>query len=433
MFGRLLRNQQLVKNSFRSYNLHEYQSIELLNKYSIPTPLSFVAHSADEAFQQAIKIDKPEVVVKAQILAGGRGKGFFLPNKFQGGVHIAPVQSVHDIAAKMIGQYLVTRQTGVEGKPCDKVMISEKVNLVRELYLAILLDRKFGGPVLVISSKGGMDIEEVAAKEPHEITSIPINIHTGITADIVAKASQAFNLTGTLIAQFSDILSGLYKLFSQKDLIQLEINPLGITKDERMLICDAKLNFDENASYRQQDTYKERDIRQENNNEIEAQKFGLSYISMDGNIGCLVNGAGLAMATMDLIKLTGGEPANFLDVGGGASEEQIVNALKILETNQSVDAIMVNIFGGIMRCDIIAHGIISAAKKVNLSKPVVARLCGTNWKEASEIIKRSEVSVICENDEEEAVKKIVKIAQIKSLAKEIDVKVTFAPSKNIGV
>mmetsp|Transcript_32849 Transcript_32849/g.32542 ORF Transcript_32849/g.32542 Transcript_32849/m.32542 type:complete len:423 (+) Transcript_32849:46-1314(+) len=414
----------------RNYNLHEYQSIQVLNKYKVPTPISLVAVTPDEAVLQAQKLGIPEVVVKAQVLAGGRGKGHFVPSQFKGGVHVCPVDNVKEIASKMIGQTLVTKQTGAKGKPCDQVMIAEKVSLKKELYLAILLDRKFGGPVLVASPKGGMDIEEVAAKEPHEIHNIAINLHKGITPDVVEKAAAALSLEKGLLGSFEEILRNLYKSFAELDMIQLEINPLGITDDNRILVCDAKLNFDENASFRQKGIYSQRDLRQENQNEIESQKHGLSYIAMDGNIGCLVNGAGLAMATMDLIKLVGGNPANFLDVGGGAQEDQIVNALRILQTNDQVDGILINIFGGIMRCDIIAHGLVSAAHKIHLTKPIVARLCGTNWQEAKEIIRRSDIDAITEQDEEEAVKKIVKISEIARIAKDIKVHVTYSPVKD---
>lgn len=425
MFTRLLKSQSLLR---RNYNLHEYQSIQLLNKYNVPTPLSLVANTPDEAVSQAQTIGKGDVVIKAQVLAGGRGKGHFIPSNFQGGVHIVPQESVKEIANKMLGQTLVTKQTGQYGKPCDKVMIAEKVSLKRELYLAMLLDRKFGGPVLVVSSKGGMDIEEVASKEPHEIASIPINLHTGITVDVVNAASEKLNISGHMKEQFDGILKNLYNSFTKSDMIQLEINPLGVTSDEKVLICDAKLNFDENASFRQKEIYALRDLKQENQDEIESQKWGLSYIAMDGNIGCLVNGAGLAMATMDIIKLKGGEPANFLDVGGGAQEDQIVNALRILESNSQVDGILINIFGGIMRCDIIAHGLVSAAQKISVSKPIVARLCGTNWQEAMEIMRRSNLNVICEQDEEEAVQKIVGITKIVRMAKDVHLKVSFAPN-----
>mmetsp|Transcript_32848 Transcript_32848/g.32541 ORF Transcript_32848/g.32541 Transcript_32848/m.32541 type:complete len:434 (+) Transcript_32848:14-1315(+) len=427
MFSRILKFHSFLKAPVRNYNLHEYQSVEILNKFKIPTPLSFVAHSPEEAVTKALKINQPEVVVKAQVLAGGRGKGHFIPNEFKGGVHICPVASVQEIASKMIGQSLVTKQTGSKGKPCNKVMVAEKVSLKRELYLAILLDRKYGGPVIVISSKGGMDIEEVARKEPQEIHSVPINIHKGITQEVVNEVSQLLNIPKNSI---EEVIKNLYTSFVKLDMIQLEINPLGVTQDDKILICDSKLNFDENASFRQNEIYSQRDLTQENQDEIDAHKYGLSYIAMDGNIGCLVNGAGLAMATMDIIKLVGGSPANFLDVGGGAQEDQIVNALRILETNDQVDGIFINIFGGIMRCDIIAQGLVSAARKIHLTKPIVARLCGTNWREAGEILRRSDMSVITEQDEEEAVKKIVKISEIARIAKDIKVHVTYSPVKD---
>ena len=420
---RILTN--LASSVCRNYNLHEYQSLLLLKSFGVPTPFNKVAFTALEAREIANQIGEDDVVVKAQVLAGGRGKGKFVPGGFEGGVHIIPQSEVHSVADNMIGKTLVTKQTGSAGKPCDKVLVMKKLTLSKEFYLALLLDRKFGGPVLVYSRRGGMDIEEVAAKEPHEIHKIPISLHFGITDKVAEEVTTNLGFPSTKTSEIGGILKSLYKCFTEKDLLLLEINPLGVTDNSDIIVCDAKLNFDDNAIFRQEDTHNARDLRQENNDELEAHEAGLSYISMDGSIGCLVNGAGLAMATMDLIKLLGGNPANFLDVGGGAQESQIVSALKILETNPNVDSVLINIFGGIMRCDIIAHGLITAVEKINFKKPIVARLCGTNWQEAKEIIAKSNINAIYEMEEEAAVKKVVAVSKILTTAKEAGLEVEF--------
>ena len=409
----------------RFYNLHEYQSLLLLKSFGIPTPFNKVAFTATEARDIAEEMGDKEIVIKAQVLAGGRGKGTFEPNGFQGGVHIIPPTSVFDVASHMIGKTLVTKQTGSDGKPCDKVLVMKKLLLAKEFYLAFLLDRKFGGPVLVYSKRGGMDIEEVAAKEPNEIHKIPISLRKGITSEISSEVTSNLGFSAEKSSEIHSLITNLYKVFNEKDLLLLEINPLGVTHDNDIVVCDAKLNFDDNAIFRQEAAHSSRDLRQENLDELEAHDAGLSYISMDGSIGCLVNGAGLAMATMDLIKLMGGNPANFLDVGGGAQESQIVSALKILQNKASVNAVLINIFGGIMRCDIIAHGLITAVEKVNFKKPIVARLCGTNWEEAKEIIAKSSISAIYEQDEEAAVRKAVAMSKIDRIAKKAGIDLEF--------
>jgi succinyl-CoA synthetase beta subunit len=299
------------------------------------------------------------------------------------------------------------------------VLVMKKVPLEKELYLAFLLDRKFGGPVLVYSRKGGMDIEEVAARDPSEIFKVPLSLKEGVTTSIASEVTKNLSFDPSRTSEIFDLLSNMYKLFILKDLLVLEINPLGVTETGEIIVCDAKLNFDDNAIFRQDDTYSARDLRQEDMDEHEAHAAGLSYISMEGTIGCLVNGAGLAMATMDLIKLKGGSPANFLDVGGGAQEDQIVSALKILQGNKDVDSVLINIFGGIMRCDIIASGLITAINKVGFRKPIVARLCGTNWKEAKDIITQSNVGVLYEPDEESAVKKVVAVSKMLRMSREM--------------
>ena len=422
-------SRRLCKNLgaqlLRNYNLHEYQSLLLLQKFGIPTPINKVAFTAAEARDVAREIGDKDVVVKAQVLAGGRGKGKFSPNGFQGGVHIVSQDQVLSTADNMIGKFLITKQTGSQGKPCDKVIVMQKLRLSKEFYLAFLLDRKFGGPVLVFSQRGGMDIEEVASKEPKEIHKIPISLQHHITSEIASEVTKKLGFSHSRALEIKELLTNLYSCFTKNDLLMLEINPLGITDDDKIVVCDAKLNFDDNAIYRQKESHDSRDLKQENMDELVAHDAGLSYISMDGSIGCLVNGAGLAMATMDLIKLMGGSPANFLDVGGGAQEDQIVSALQILQTNSNVDSVLINIFGGIMRCDIIAHGLITAVEKVHFKKPIVARLCGTNWEEAKEIISKSSISAIYEPDEEAAVKKVVAVSKITRLSKQAGLDVIF--------
>lgn len=396
-----------------------------LRKFNLPVPRGVVAHSPSAALSGALKLNLPEVVVKAQVLAGGRGKGYFKPTGLKGGVHVCPPEAVETLASQMIGMTLITKQTGARGKPCDKLLIQEKVSLSKELYFAILMDRKTQGPVIVASPMGGMNIEEVAETHPHAIHSFPFPMDVGLTSSKVDEICDSLEFSSALRREAHKVFPGMWECFAKSDILQLEINPLGVTSDEKLVLCDAKLSFDENASYRQPETYSMRDLRQENFYEIEAQKYGLSYIEMDGNIGCLVNGAGLAMATMDLIKLLGGEPANFLDVGGGSKTDQIIQALRILETNTQVDAILINIFGGIMRCDVIAQGLISAVKQVNIRKPIVARLMGTNSEIAATMLKQSQVPVIFTHEEEDAVEKVVSVAQIVRQARKVGISVSF--------
>ncbi|OMJ92870.1 hypothetical protein SteCoe_4325 [Stentor coeruleus] len=416
--------KKLIPTMCRGYNLHEYQGLMLLKSYGIPTPYNKVAFSPDEAKHIAEEIGDEKVVIKAQVLAGGRGKGKF-EGGLQGGVQIITQGEVQGVASCMIGKHLVTKQTGEEGKIVDKVLVMKKLVLSKEFYLAFLLDRKFGGPVLVYSTQGGMDIEEVSNRNPNDIFKVPISLKRGVTLELSEEVTNNLGFDHTKYQEIHRLLINMYACFTQKDMLLLEVNPLGVTIDGEIVVCDAKLNFDDNAIFRQKATHNERDLRQENLDELEAHNAGLSYISMNGSIGCLVNGAGLAMATMDLIKLLGGSPANFLDVGGGAQEEQIVSALKILQINPKVDSVLINIFGGIMRCDIIASGLVKAAERVNFTKPIVARLCGTNWQEAKDIVAKSNIHAMYEPDEEKAVKKVVSISKMLRIAKESGVKVVF--------
>jgi len=387
--------QSWQQQQVRHLNIHEYQGSSLMRKYGVNVPKGIVVSSVAEV-KQAIKDAFPEekeVVVKSQVLAGGRGLGTF-KNGFKGGVHIAKIDEVVDIAGKMLGQILVTKQTGPGGKPVNKVYICQKLSLANEMYFAITLDRVSAGPVIISCRKGGTSIEDLAEKYPDMIIKVPIDIFKGITDEDAAKVVEG--LAPTLADRDASIdqVKKLYGLFCETDCTLLEINPIAETVDGQLVAADAKLNFDDNAAYRQKEIFAFRDKSQEDPREVSAAEADLNYIGLDGEIGCMVNGAGLAMATMDIIKLHGGTPANFLDVGGNASEGQVVEAFKILTSDEKVKAILVNIFGGIMKCDIIASGIVNAAKQVQLKVPVVVRLEGTNVDLGKSILKESGMTLI---------------------------------------
>ena len=360
-------------------NIHEYQAKQLFEKFKVPTPRGLPASTAAEAEAAALELGGAGLVVKAQIHAGGRGKGTFT-NGFKGGVHL--VQSAAEAAAmagQMLGQTLVTKQTGEAGKHVSKVLIAESVDISHEYYLAILLDRASSKPVVVASREGGMDIEEVAARSPEKIIRETIHPLLGLQAYQSRSLAKKIGLPSSQLNAFHKLLQALYTLYIKSDCSMVEINPLVETPDGRILALDAKFGFDDNALYRQKDIAAMRDLTEEDPRDVEASKFGLNYIGLDGSIACLVNGAGLAMATMDIIKLHGGEPANFLDVGGGASKDQVVAAFKLILSDPKVKAILVNIFGGIMDCNVIAEGIVAAAREVGLSLPLVVRLQGNNF------------------------------------------------------
>lgn len=371
-------------------------------------PKGIVVSSVAEV-KQAIRDAFPgekEVVVKSQVLAGGRGLGTF-KNGFEGGVHIAKIDEAEDIAAKMLGQILITRQTGPEGKPVNKVYICQKLSLANEMYFAITLDRVSAGPVIISCSKGGTSIEDLAEKYPDMIIKVPVDIFKGITDEDAAKVVEG--LAPRLADRDASIdqVKKLYDLFRETDCTLLEINPIAETVDGQLVAADAKMNFDDNAAYRQKDIFSFRDKSQEDPREVSAAEADLNYIGLDGEIGCMVNGAGLAMATMDIIKLHGGTPANFLDVGGNASEGQVVEAFKILTSDEKVKAILVNIFGGIMKCDVIASGIVNAAKQVQLKVPVVVRLEGTNVDLGKSILKESGLALITAENLDDAAQNAV--------------------------
>jgi succinyl-CoA synthetase beta subunit len=388
-------------------NIHEYQAKELLQKFNVATTRGRVAATLDDAEQIARELGDIDIVVKAQIHAGGRGKGSF-KNGFKGGVHVRKTpEEVRDVAAKMLGQILVTHQTGPAGRLVYKVLVAESADIAREIYFAVLLDRATAAPLIVASTEGGVEIEAVAAKSPEKIIREPIEPLAGVQPYQARKVAKELTFESSQLKNASKLFEGLYRTFIAYDCSMVEVNPLVVTKKGEVLALDAKFNFDDNALYRHPEIAAMRDRAEEDPREVEASKHGLNYIGLDGNIACLVNGAGLAMATMDIIKFYGGEPANFLDVGGGATEEQVTEAFKILIADKKVKAILVNIFGGIMRCDVIAQGIIDAAKTVKLSVPLVVRLEGTNVERGKELLKDSGLALIAADDLADAAQKVV--------------------------
>jgi succinyl-CoA synthetase beta subunit len=383
--------------------IHEYQAKAVLARFGVPVPRGEVAFSAAEAGEIARRLGGPVSVVKAQIHAGGRGKG--------GGVKLAKsAQEAEQLAAQMIGMTLVTHQTGPEGRKVGRVLIEEGLQIDRELYLSILIDRASQAPVIIASAAGGMDIEEVAASTPEKIIKETIERGTGIVPFEARKIAFAIGLDGALANKMVKLLDSIYRAFIATDASMIEINPLIVTKGGDLLALDAKVTFDDNALYRHPDLKDLRDLTEEDPLEVEASKFSLNYIRLDGNIGCMVNGAGLAMATMDIIKLAGGEPANFLDVGGGANAEQIRNAFKILMSDQNVKAVLINIFGGILRCDILAQGVIAAVKELGVPVPIVIRMEGTNVDEGKRLLRESGMQLTTADSMGEAAKKVVELA-----------------------
>ncbi len=388
-------------------NIHEYQARELFERFGVPTPKGNVAATPEEAEKAASRLNAKSLVVKAQIHAGGRGKGTF-ESGFQGGVHLcASPGEARDLAEKMLGQTLVTHQTGPEGKTVNKVMIAESVDIANELYLALLMDREQECPVIVASTEGGMDIERVAAETPDKIIRENIHPALGFQPYQARKLSKLLGFSPDKMRDFGKLLHALHRLFIDSDCSLVEINPLVVTTDDRLLALDAKFNFDDNALFRHPTIAELRDPSEEDPREVEASEFDLNYIGLEGNIGCMVNGAGLAMSTMDIIKHFGGDPANFLDVGGGATEEQVTNAFRILVGDPKVKAILVNIFGGIMKCDIIAQGIINAAKSLDINIPLIVRLEGTNVKKGRQLLDESGIALTTATDLSDAAQKAV--------------------------
>ncbi len=388
-------------------NIHEYQAKELFVKFNVPTSPGRMAKTADEAEAAAREIKSGDIVVKAQIHAGGRGKGTF-KNGFKGGVHLCKTPAeAREIAAQMLGQVLVTHQTGPEGKLVNQVLVAQGVDIAKEYYLAILMDRATGAPMVIASTEGGVNIEEIAEKTPEKIVREPIHPLLGLQPHQGRKIASMLGFRGAQFRQTTDLLLALYRLFIGCDCSMVEINPLVVTPEGKVLALDAKFSFDDNALFRHPDVVAMRDPSEEDPREVEASKYGLNYIGLDGNIACLVNGAGLAMATMDIIQYAGGKPANFLDVGGGATKEQVSAAFKIILGDAQVQGILVNIFGGIMDCNVIATGIVAAARETALKIPLVVRLEGNNVAAGKATLAESGLALTTAEDLLDAANKVV--------------------------
>jgi succinyl-CoA synthetase beta subunit len=390
-------------------NIHEYQAKSLLKKYGVTVGTGYPAFTVDEAVEAAQKLPGPVWVVKAQIHAGGRGKG--------GGVKVVKsIDAVREEAQRMLGMQLVTHQTGPDGQKVGRLYIEQGCNIAKEFYVSIILDRSTSRITFMASTEGGMDIEEVAETHPEKIFNVSIDPATGMQGFHARELAYGLGFEGDANKAAVKCFLSMYKAFMELDASQIEINPLVLTADNEVIVLDAKMNFDDNALYRQPEVSSMRDESEEDEKETIAKNYDLSYVALEGNIGCMVNGAGLAMATMDIIKLYGGQPANFLDVGGGANKEKVTAAFKIILSDPNVKGILVNIFGGIMRCDIIAEGIIAAAKEVSLSVPLVVRLEGTNVEKGKEILAQSGLPIIAANDLADAAKKVVEATQAASKA-----------------
>ncbi|KAL7463000.1 hypothetical protein ACHAXS_003370 [Conticribra weissflogii] len=430
--GNISRVATPAMGAVRNLNVHEYISMEIMNQHGIATPRGFVANTPEEAEHIfTTMMNKPgqplkDVVIKAQVLSGGRGLGTF-KNGFKGGVHMVTRKGqAAEMASKMLGQELVTKQAP-NGILCQKVFLMERMYMRNEMYLSILMDRASGGPLLVGSPRGGTSIEDVAKTNPELIFTEPIDINVGLTDEAADRMATNLGLESgsEAHAKAKTLINNLYDMFLGCDCTQVEVNPLAETPEGDVVVCDAKVNFDDNAEFRQKSIFERRDFSQEDPREVEASKYDLNYIGLDGNIGCMVNGAGLAMSTMDIIQLKGGSPANFLDVGGGANERQVQKAFELLNSDDKVEAILVNIFGGIMRCDVIANGIINAAQEIGIKKPLVIRLQGTNVEEAKKLIEGCGFRMILADDLEDAAEKAVGVAEIVKQAKKIQVGLKF--------
>ena len=381
-------------------NIHEYQAKQVLEAYQVPVPRGHVAFTPDDAVKAAEELGGPVWVVKAQIHAGGRGKG--------GGVKVVKsLEEVREEAARMLGMTLITHQTGPEGREVGRIYVEDGSDIARELYLSALVDRATSRISFIASTEGGMDIEEVAAQTPEKILTIDVDPAGGISGHHGRQIAFALGLEGDQVKQATALIANLYRAFVEKDMSLLEINPLVVTGAGDLICLDAKVNFDSNALYRHDDIMDLRDLAEEDPAEVKASEFDLNYIKLDGTIGCMVNGAGLAMATMDIIKLYGAEPANFLDVGGGATKEKVTEAFKIIMSDDNVEGILVNIFGGIMRCDVIAEGVVAAARETRLAVPLVVRLAGTNVELGQKILSESGLTIIPADDLDDAAEKIV--------------------------
>ncbi|XP_050404014.1 succinate--CoA ligase [ADP-forming] subunit beta, mitochondrial [Patella vulgata] len=428
--SRILGSVQTQTQSQRHLSIHEHLSFGLLSEAGVSVPRYRVAESPDQVKAFAKELEEltktPDVVLKAQVLAGGRGKGSW-DSGLKGGVKLVfNDEEAKDISSKMLGHKLFTKQTGTEGRICNQVMVVERLYSRREFYFAIAMERSFHGPVLVGSSQGGVNIEEVAKENPTAIVKEPVDITRGITKDQAVFMAKEMGFSDICIDQAADVMMKLYTdVFLKYDATMVEINPMSEDSQGQVYCMDCKLNFDDNAVYRQKKIFDFKDWTQEDSRDKKAAEADLNYIGLDGNIGCLVNGAGLAMATMDIIKLHGGTPANFLDVGGGATSHQVTEAFKLITSDKKVDAILVNIFGGIMRCDVIAQGIVQAAAELDMKIPIVVRLQGTRVDDAKAIIGASQLKILACDNLDEAAKMIVKLSTIVGLAREAAVDVKF--------
>ncbi|KAI9351339.1 ATP-grasp domain-containing protein [Obelidium mucronatum] len=419
------RFQVAAKGQSRFLSIHEHSSMGLLQSYGIKTPRGSAATSPKEAEEIARSLKTDDLVIKAQVLAGGRGKGHF-DSGLKGGVRMvySPTE-VKMFAEKMLGHKLITKQTGAAGRICNAVYVVERLYVRREFYFAIVMDRAAQGPVIIASSQGGMNIEDVAAEHPEAIVTVPVDIRTGLSNNDAAYIADRLGFTGKSVEQAVATFQNLYKIFIEKDATMIEINPMAEIANGDVVCMDAKFGFDDNAEFRQKDVYALRDVTQEDAREVAAAQWNLNYIGLDGTIGCLVNGAGLAMATMDIIKLNGGDPANFLDVGGGANATQVAEAFKIISSDPRVSAILVNIFGGIMRCDVIAQGIIEAVNQLGLSLPLIVRLQGTEVEAAKKLIAESGLRMFSIDDLDAAASKAVQMSKIVELGRQAGVEVNF--------
>ncbi|CAB4256121.1 similar to Saccharomyces cerevisiae YGR244C LSC2 Beta subunit of succinyl-CoA ligase [Maudiozyma barnettii] len=397
----------------RNLSIHEYRSSQLLGQYGIPHPRGSIAFSPEEAEQVAHDLNVGSVVLKAQALTGGRGKGHFLESGLQGGVKMVTSSDqaeIKKLTLQMLGNHLVTKQSGPKGKFVSGVYVVEKIDAVKESYLSIILDRSTRTPVIVCSSEGGVNIEETAEKNPKAIKKFHVDPTKGLSDIQAHKIAKALGFSSQTEDETAEAVKNLYKIFIERDATQVEINPLSEISGGRVMCMDAKFGFDDNASFRQEEVFSWRDLTQEDPDEVKAKKYDLNFVKLQGNIGCLVNGAGLAMATMDVIKLNGGDPANFLDCGGGATPETIKKAFELILSNEKVHAIFVNIFGGIVRCDHVALGLVNAAKELDVKVPIVARLQGTKLAEGKKIIEQSGISIHSFAELDPAAKKVVELA-----------------------
>merc|ERR1711981_985805 len=409
----------------RNLAVHEYVSMSILQEMGVPVPKFGVAKTKEEARKIAETIGEGDLVVKAQVLAGGRGKGHFSKSS-NGGVRlVSDAAEVEAAAGDMIGDFLITKQTGEDGRICNSVMVTERKYTRKEFYIALMNDRTYAGPVLIASAEGGVNIEEVAEANPEAVLKFPIDIMDGLSLNTAITVAEELGIKANRQEEFGNILLNLYKLFLEKDANMVEINPFAEDSSGNFLCLDAKLKFDDNAEFRQKDVFDQRDWSQEDSREVEAANYTLNYIALDGDIGCMVNGAGLAMATMDIINLHGGAPANFLDVGGGATADQVKEAFKIITGDPKVNAIMVNIFGGIMRCDVIAEGIIAAARELQLATPIVVRLQGTNVDEAKVLIGSAGLKILPVDNLDEAARLSCKLSKIVAVARDAHLDVKF--------